>query len=67
MKTYLLIAGYNYYPARDTGDWVACYDTEEEATDKMNAMKDADEDVDPRTLDMTGFVNEKIDELEESK
>ena len=24
-----------------------------------------DEGVDPRTLDMTGFVNEKLDELEE--
>jgi hypothetical protein len=24
----------------------------------------ADEDVDPRTLDMTGFVSEKLDELE---
>jgi hypothetical protein len=42
MKTYLLIAGYNYYPARDTGDWIACYDTEEEATDKMNALKNDD-------------------------
>ena len=27
----------------------------------------ADEGVDPRTLDITGFVNEKLDELEESK
>jgi hypothetical protein len=26
-----------------------------------------DEGVDPRTLDMTGFVNEKLDELEENK
>lgn len=42
MKTYLLIAGYNYYPARSTGDWIDCYDTEEEATDKMNALKDDD-------------------------
>ena len=25
----------------------------------------ADEGVDPRTLDMTGFVNEKLDELED--
>ena len=39
MKTYLLIAGYNYYPARGTGDWIDCYDTEEEATDKINVMK----------------------------
>lgn len=42
MKTYLLIAGYNYYPARATGDWVACYDTIEEANDKMNALENAD-------------------------
>jgi hypothetical protein len=27
----------------------------------------ADDDVDPRTLDMTGFVNEKLDELEGKK
>lgn len=27
----------------------------------------ADEGVDPRTLDITGFVNEKLDELEENK
>jgi len=27
----------------------------------------ADEDVDPRTLDMTGFVSEKLDELEDKK
>jgi hypothetical protein len=26
-----------------------------------------DEGVDPRTIDMTGFINEKLDELEESK
>jgi hypothetical protein len=34
----------------------------------MEFMLDcADEDVDPRTLDMTGFINEKIDEYEEAK
>jgi hypothetical protein len=34
----------------------------------MEFMLDcADEDVDPRTLDMTGFINEKIDEYEETK
>jgi hypothetical protein len=27
----------------------------------------ADEGIDPRTLDMTGFVNEKLDELEQIK
>jgi hypothetical protein len=32
----------------------------------MEFMLDClDEGVDPRTLDMTGFVNEKLDELEE--
>jgi len=34
----------------------------------MEFMLDClDEGVDPRTLDMTGFVNEKLDILEESK
>ena len=34
----------------------------------MEFMLDcADEGVDPRTLDMTGFVNEKLDELEAVK
>ena len=32
----------------------------------MEFMLDClDEGVDPRTLDMTGFVNEKLDEIEE--
>ena len=39
MKTYLLIAGYNYYPARDTGDWIACYNTEEEANKRIDELK----------------------------
>lgn len=34
----------------------------------MEFMLDcADEGVDPRTIDMTGFVNEKLDELEAIK
>jgi hypothetical protein len=34
----------------------------------MEFMLDClDEGVDPRTLDMTGFVNEKLDELEGKK
>jgi len=34
----------------------------------MEFMLDClDEGVDPRTLDMTGFVNEKLDILEENK
>ena len=39
MKTYLLIAGYNYYPDRGTGDWVSCYDTEEEANKRIDELK----------------------------
>ena len=39
MKTYLLIAGYNYYPDRATGDWVACYNTEEEANKRIDELK----------------------------
>ena len=30
-KHYLLIAGDNYYPSAYTGDWIACYETKEEA------------------------------------
>lgn len=38
MKPYLLIAGYNYYPSAYTGDWVACYATEEEAKEKWEEL-----------------------------
>jgi hypothetical protein len=30
-KPYLLIAGENFYPSADTGDWVGCFSTYEEA------------------------------------
>jgi len=30
-KPYLLISGYDYYPSHSTGDWVCCFETEEEA------------------------------------
>jgi hypothetical protein len=43
MKTYLLIAGYSYYPESGTGDWIACYNTEEDAIKAMNALKDNDD------------------------
>jgi len=39
MKTYLLIAGYQYYPDRGTGDWIACYNTEEEANKRIDELK----------------------------
>lgn len=32
-KPYLLISGYDYYPSCATGDWVACFETEDEALD----------------------------------
>jgi hypothetical protein len=38
-KPYLLIAGYNYYPAPYTDDWVGCYSTEEEAEEKWEQLK----------------------------
>jgi len=38
MKPYLLIAGDNYYPSAYTGDWVACYATEEEAKEKWEEL-----------------------------
>ena len=39
MKPYLLIAGYDYYPAPHTGDWVGCFSTEEEAEEKWEELK----------------------------
>jgi len=38
MKPYLLIVGDNYYPSAYTGDWVACYATEEEAKEKWEEL-----------------------------
>ena len=35
MKPYLLIAGYQHYPARADGDWIGCYETREEAKKMM--------------------------------
>lgn len=34
-KPYLLIAGENYYPSADTGDWKGCYSTVEEAKEQI--------------------------------
>jgi hypothetical protein len=31
MKKFLLIAGDDYYPRGDTGDWIGCFATREEA------------------------------------
>ncbi len=39
MKHYLLIAGYNFYPAPHTDDWIGCYDTEEEAEEKLKELR----------------------------
>ena len=30
-KPYLLIAGENFYPFRDTGNWVGCFSSRDEA------------------------------------
>ena len=38
-KPYLLIAGYQYYPSAGTGDWIACFETEEEAETKWKELK----------------------------
>ena len=35
MKPYLLIAGDNYYPSAYTDDWIDCYETKEEAKEKI--------------------------------
>ena len=38
MKPYLLIAGDNYYPSSRTGDWIDCYETEEEAKERWEEI-----------------------------
>jgi hypothetical protein len=38
MKPYLLIAGDNYYPSSRTGDWKGCYETLEEAQEKLDSI-----------------------------
>ena len=43
MKTYLLIAGYQYYPDRGTGDWISCYNTKEEANERIDELKQSDD------------------------
>ena len=37
-KPYLLIAGDNYYPSAYTDDWIACYETKEEAQEKWEEI-----------------------------
>ena len=39
MKTYLLIAGEHFYPSADTGDWVGCFSTYEEAKAQVEPKK----------------------------
>jgi len=34
-KPYLLIAGGAYYPSVDTGDWIGCFSTIEEAREQI--------------------------------
>lgn len=44
-KPYLLIAGWNYYPQAGTDDWIACFETYEEAESrviKINTLSDED-------------------------
>ena len=35
MNWILLIAGDNYYPSADTGDWIGCFPTVDEAKSKV--------------------------------
>ena len=37
-KPYLLIAGHQYYPSSGTGDWIAFFDTYEEAKEEAIAV-----------------------------
>ena len=38
-KPYLLIAGEHFYPSADTGDWVGCFSTYEEAKAQVEPKK----------------------------
>ena len=44
MKTYLLIAGYDYYPGSGTQDWIGCYATEEDAKESVEKLKSDDDE-----------------------
>jgi hypothetical protein len=37
-KPFLLIAGDCYYPDAGTGDWIACYETSEEAENQVEVI-----------------------------
>jgi hypothetical protein len=39
MKTYLLIAGHNYYPGIGTEDWIGCFETYEAALSQVEVKK----------------------------
>ena len=39
-KPYLLIAGDYYYPSADTGDWIGCFETHEEAKAQVEVKKE---------------------------
>ena len=38
MKTYLLVAGSSYYPGSGTDDWIACYDTHQDARNQVTII-----------------------------
>lgn len=38
MKPFLLIAGEGYYPAGGTGDWIACFETKEQAEEQVEKI-----------------------------
>jgi hypothetical protein len=42
MKRYLLIQNEGYYPSAGTDDWIACYETLEEAENHRDELKKAD-------------------------
>jgi len=65
MKTYLLIAGYQYYPDRGTDNWIVCYNSEEEATKAMNDIKDSYEWFD--IVDLKEWMNMTKEELKNFK
>jgi len=42
MQRFLLIAGERYYPREGTGDWIGCFETEEEAEAHMSFLNEGD-------------------------
>ena len=56
-KPFLLIAGYDYYPSRDTEDWKGCFETYEDAMKEFNSYRKNQFDW-YEIVDLRDWVNE---------